>query len=176
VGETGIKLIGAYFAASGLVSAISLAATLVVPSIEGFPSARQIAAANALSVVGVLVVAAICLLRAEALAAKIFDDDEIELSGLSRADLFLVGLLLLGISIALEGVPGLLQFAGKALWYAEASRQSMFMPAMERSWEPLVNSVLALVIGGAVTAGARRLAAALDMDSTSSPHGHEPAR
>jgi hypothetical protein len=83
-------------------------------------------------------------------------------------------LLLLGISIALDGVPGLLQFAGQALWYAEASRQSMFMPAMERSWESLVNSVLALVIGGAVTAGARRLAGVLDMHSTSSRHGHEP--
>ena len=118
--------------------------------------------ANALPVVGVLGVAAACLFGADWLASRVFEDEDFGLDTLSRRDLLEVGLVLLGVSTALGGVPALLQFAGTALWYAEGSRQSMFSATMERSWDPVVNGVLEILIGGALAGGARRLSSVLD--------------
>ena len=112
-------------------------------------------------------IAAVCLFRAAPLADSLFAEDEAGfLTGLSRRDALTVGLALLGVSTALAGLPGLLQFAGKALWYAERSRQSMFAPTMERSWDALINDALLILVGGALAAGAGRLASLLDSRET----------
>jgi hypothetical protein len=161
-GEAGIKLLGVYFAASALIGMASVAASFAVPQTAGLPSGREWVVAYVLPVVGVLIVAGLCLFGGKALAARIFTEDGLELTGLSRRDLLVVGLSLGGVSIALSGVSGLVQIGGKALWYAEGSRQSLFGSSMEGAWQPLVNNALELVIGGALTAGAGRLASVLD--------------
>jgi hypothetical protein len=161
VGETGIKLIGVYFAAEALLGVTRLLALLVMPAMEGMPR-RDLLIPSALAVAGVLLAAALCLLRGETLARRLFGGEDAGLGQLSRRDLLAVGLALLGVSLALSGVPALLQFAGRAIWYSEASRQSQFQPVMERLWEPLAASTIAVLVGCALAVGARRLAAALD--------------
>lgn len=101
---------------------------------------------NALSLLGRVVVAAVCLASGEAIARSSFADHAIEAKGLSRRDLLIVGIALLGVSIALSGVPGLIQAAGKAIYYTEGSRQSMFWPAIQQSWQGLAHSAVAVLV------------------------------
>lgn len=162
IGEVGIKLIGVYFAASAVHGVAGVLAFLVGPQPEGFPSMGEMAIANSLPVLGHVFVAAICLFAGESLARAFFADERFAIAGPSRRDLLVTGVSLLGISIALAGLPGILQIAGVAVWYAEGSRQSLFGATMESWWETLVNSGLALLVGGITAASAGRIASILD--------------
>jgi hypothetical protein len=68
----------------------------------------------------------------------------------------------MGVGTIAAALPDLLKSAGRAVWDAEASRQSLFIPYVERSWEPLANRALECVVGGLLVANAHRLAARLD--------------
>jgi hypothetical protein len=59
-------------------------------------------------------------------------------------------------------VPGLLRFAGQAIWFAQGTKQAEFFPSMERSWQSLANDVLALGIGGTLLTKAATLGSRLD--------------
>jgi hypothetical protein len=162
LGETGVRLIGVYFAASSVLGIVRVVASLAMPPIEGFPSNGEIAVLSALPIVGLLAVAAACLFGAQSVAARVFAEHEFVLGEVSRQDLLMVGVALLGVSTVVSGLPGIIQFVGRAVWYAEGSRQSSFLPAMAQSWQPLTNNVLEIVVGAVLAARAGRLAAALD--------------
>jgi hypothetical protein len=162
IGEVGIKLIGVYFAASAVHGVAGVLALLVGPQPEGFPSADDMAIANSLPVLGDVIVAAVCLFAGESLARAFFADERFATTGLSRRDLLVTGVSLLGLSIALAGLPGILQIAAVAVWYAEDSRRSLFMATMAAWWETLVNSGLALLVGSITAASAVKIASALD--------------
>lgn len=162
IAEAGIKLIGVYFAASAIVGAGNLVASFALPPMAGFPTARDVAASSVLSLLGSLVVAGGCLFGGAALGRRFFGDAPIEAARITRRDLLVVGVALLGLSMALAGVPGIVEIAAKAAWYAEGSRQSMFWPVLRQSTDVVVNSLLALLIGTATAASAGRIASVLD--------------
>jgi hypothetical protein len=176
VGEAGIKLLGVYFAASAVHGIAGILAFFVGPQLEGFPSAGHLAAANSLPVLANLVVASVCLFGGESVARKFFADEQLAVTGLSRRDLLVTGVSLLGLSIALAGVPGILQTGAIALWYAEGSRQPLFLTTMQRSWDTLVNSGLALLVGSITAASAVWIASALDARYSGASKPGEPAR
>jgi hypothetical protein len=173
LGEAGIKLLGVYFAASSLVSIMSVAASLAIPRIEGLPSAGELAILNALPIVGALAVAAVCLFRGRLVADRVFAKHRFEASGISRRDLLVVGLALLGVSLVAAGMPSVLGFIGQVVWYAEGSRQSQFLPSMEQSWQPLANNLLDVIVGAALVATAGRIGWVLDRRYDDvPPHDH----
>lgn len=176
VGEVGIKLLGVYFAASAVHGVAGALAFLVGPQLEGFPSAGQLAIANSVPVVGNLLVASVCLFGGKSVARRFFADERIAVTALSRRDLLVTGVSLLGLSILLAGLPGIVQIGAVALWYAEGSRQPMFMSTMERWWDTLVNSGLALLVGGITAAASVRIASALDARYAGAPRAGQGTR
>ena len=94
-------------------------------------------------------------------AERLFTDAELEFRS-SRRDVLNVGLLLAGVSTALGSVPALIQVVGTAVWYLEGSRQALFWPSMERSWESLANHSVTFMVGAVPAARAGRIASALD--------------
>jgi hypothetical protein len=163
-GEAGIKLIGVYFGVSTIAGIVSVVVAVRIavaqPGIEGFAGPNQLALLNAGPILGELLVAAICLFAGSALAERFFDDRPAAMS-ISQQDLLMVGLVLIGVSKVVAGLPAILRFAGQALWYAQGSQQSSFLPAMERSWTALVNNMLEVVVGGLLVAKSRWLASKL---------------
>jgi hypothetical protein len=162
LGESAIKIIGVYFGASAALAVMRLLASFAVPPIEGLPAASELAVANSLPIAGLLGIAAVCLFGAEGIATRLFPATRIDVASLSRRDLLTVGLVVLGVGTALDGIPDLLQLAGKAVWYAERSRQAMFLPSMEQSWDHVVRSALTVVVGVGLAKLADTLAAKLD--------------
>jgi hypothetical protein len=169
LGEVAIKLLGVYFAASAVHGLAGVLAMFAGPQLEGFPTAGEVATANAIPLVAGFAVAAVCLFAGGSLARVLFADERFAITGLSRFDLLVAGVALLGLSIALAGVPGILQIAGVAVWYAEGSRQPLFMATMEGWWDTLVNSGLSLLVGGFTAASAARIASALNARFTALP-------
>ena len=161
LGEVGIKLIGVYFAVSAVIGIGGIAASLALPRFEGMPGESEMALASVFPVAGAVLAAAVCLLRGDVLADQIFGNHELAFR-LSRRDVLVVGLLLVGVSTALGSVPGLVQVVGKAVWHVEGSRQALFWPSMERSWESLVNHFLTFIVGVALAIRAGSVASALD--------------
>jgi hypothetical protein len=168
LGEVGIKLIGVYFGAAVLIRVFAVAASVAMPQSEGFPSAGSIAFLNAFAIIGQLVVSAACVFRGSQLARRIFADDPVQLVNVSRHEVLVVGIALLGISSIVAALPNILQFIGRAIWYAQGSLQSQFLPSMERSWQTLSTSVLELIVGSVLMLKAQKLASALDRRSSSS--------
>ena len=161
LGETGITLIGVYFGVAGVIGVINVVGSYAIPPIEGTP-ANAIAIANTVSVVGTLAVAGLCIHFAGELAQRFFSERHVGTPSFSRRDLLRVGLILMGVSTVAGALPGLLQFAGRAVLYAEASRQEQFLPYLERSWEQLANRALECVLGVVLVVNAQRLASTLD--------------
>lgn len=176
IGEVGIKLIGVYFAASAVHGVAGVLALLLGPQLEGFGSAGEMAVANAFPVLGYVVVAAVCLFAGEALARAFFAEERFAITSPSRRDLLVTGVSLLGLSIALAGLPGILQIVAVSVWYAEGSRQALFVATMQGWWETLVNSGLALLVGGMTAASAARIASVLDARYAGASDAGEPAR
>src|SRR5258708_3190884 len=162
LGEVGITLIGVYFGAAGAIRALALAASVVMPHNEGFPSAGSIAFLNSSAIIGELAVSGACVFRGRQLASRMFTEDRLQLGSVSRRDVLVVGVALLGVSSVVAAVPSILQFIGGALWFAQGSRQAEFLPSMERSWQALSNNVLELIVGATLVLTASRLASALD--------------
>ena len=123
-----------------------------------------------------VVVATVCLFAGRALARAFFTDERFAITGPSRRDLLVTGVSLLGLSIALAGLPGILQIAAVAVWYAEGSRHSFFVATMEGWWETLVNSGLALLVGGITAASAARIASVLNARHVGASDAGESAR
>lgn len=167
LGEAGIKLIGFYFGVSGLIGIFRVIAAFASPSLDGLPDSATFAWLNALPVIGALVVAAICLSEGESLARRLFPAPrEAVASGenLTRRDALAIGLTVLGVSIVAGALPDIVQFAGRGVWYAEASRQSQ-LPALLGEWrEGLAESGLRLVIGAVLAIKASQLASVLQRD------------
>ena len=161
IGETGIKLIGVYFAASAVAAIAGLVASLALPLAEGF-SPLELFRASVLQILGLLLVAGICLVGGRAIAGEFFPDEALHISGLSRQDLLLVGIVLLGLALALDGIPSTLRILGEALWYAENDRQPFFWAAMRNRWQLLADSGLSILVGGITSGLAGKIARTLD--------------
>jgi hypothetical protein len=134
------------------------------------------AIAYSLPVLGYILVATVCLIAGESLSRAFFADERFAIRGPSRRDLLVTGVSLLGLSIALAGLPGILQIVAVSVWYAEGSRQALFWATMEGWWETLVNSGLALLVGGITAASAARIASVLDARYAGASDAGEPAR
>jgi hypothetical protein len=161
LGELGIKLIGIYFGALAVLALMGVLASFTLPPFENVSSA-SIAIANSLSIAGYVIVAAVCIVYGGPLATRILAERRVDLKALSARDLLVLGLTLLGVRYALTPLPGLLKSAGQAIWYAEASRQSLFLPTFQQSWPKLVDDALQLVVGVTLVTNSRKIAAALD--------------
>ena len=163
-GEAAIKILGVYYAASAVLGLATTLASFLVPHPEGFPSGAEIAALNAASLVAEALVAAFFLWRGGTLAAWLLRDEALPFSKLARRDWLFIGITLVGLVWALSGVPVVLEAVGKALWYAEESRQAMFQDVMRRSTQEIVNAALSIVIGIGVLLSARLLSRRLDSE------------
>jgi uncharacterized membrane protein YoaT (DUF817 family) len=118
---------------------------------------------NFVGVFAELVVALACIFAADILASRLFSDrPRIQLANVARADLLVVGIALVGVSTVASAVPTLVQFVGRAIWFAQGTLQSQFLPSTERSWEPLSREVLSFLIGVVLVTRAGRLGAMLD--------------
>jgi len=159
----GIKLMGTFFAVSSLVKLLSLVASLVVfRQVDDLPNAANLFRLNALVIFAELAVAGALVFKADALADRMFSSQRLEITGLSRRDLLIGGIALYGVSVVAGAVPGILRFAGQAIWFAQGTKQAEFFPAMERSWQSLASDVLALFVGGTLLAKAVTFGSALD--------------
>jgi hypothetical protein len=161
LGELGIKLIGVYFGAGAVLALMGVLESFALPPFENV-SAGSIAIANALSIAGYVIVAVVCIAYGAPLAARILPERRVDLKALSALDLLVLGLTLLGVRYALTPLSGILKSAGQAIWYAEASRQSLFLPAFQQSWPKLAQDVLQFVIGAILVMNSRKMAAALN--------------
>lgn len=164
LGEMTIKILGVYYAASAVISLAGMLSALVLPHIEGLPTVGRLAAMNLIGVLGLAVVAGVCLLRAHILAGWLFSDKRVFVSSVSRRDYLFVGISLIGFVWVVSGVPEIITMVGRAIWYAEASRQPMFGEMMRQSSETLVAAALSILVGIAVVISAGRLATRLDAE------------
>jgi len=162
LGETAIKMFGVYYAIATVLGLVRAIASLAVPQIEGLPPASQLAAMNLVGVVTLGVVSGVCLLRANAIAGILFSDERVVLNHQSRRDWLFLGICLVGLIWAASGVPEIMKAIGKAIWYAEGSRQSVFEGMVRNSLETVVNSALSILVGVALMLSAKRLSARLD--------------
>ena len=163
LGEMGVKLLGIYYAASAVVTfAGVLVATLALPQIGGLPTVGRLFAMNLVSVLGLAVVAAVCLSRAPLVAGWLFSEDHVSLGPLSRRDCLFVGISLIGVAWAVSGVPDIVKAIGTAIWYAEGSRQQLFGEMMRQSADAFVVAVLSVVVGVGLVVSASKLAIRLD--------------
>ena len=87
LGEVGIKIIGVYFGAAGVIRVLALAASVAMPLIEGLPSAGAIALLNAFAIVGELSVSAACVFGGDLLASCIFAEGRLNWP-MSRARMY----------------------------------------------------------------------------------------
>jgi hypothetical protein len=164
LGEMAIKILGVYYAASAVISLAGMLSALVLPQIEGLPTVGRLAAMNLIGVLGLALVAGVCLLRAHILAGWLFNDKRVFVSSVSRRDYLFVGISLIGFIWVVSGVPEIMTMVGRAIWYAEASRQSMYGEMFRQSSETLVAAALSILVGVAVVISAGRLATRLDAE------------
>ncbi|HJU42388.1 MAG TPA: hypothetical protein VJ691_06215 [Vicinamibacterales bacterium] len=162
LGETGVKLIGVYFAASALTGVLRLLAALLSPTMAEFPDKGELALVGGLPLIGPIVIAVIFVRLGDVIARKMFPDTSARLSALTRVDLLTVGVVLLGLSLVASALPDVIQFVGRLVWFGEASRQSQLMPALEQSWQTLSYALLELALGIALAAQAHVVASLID--------------
>jgi hypothetical protein len=162
LGALGLKLMGAFFAASATIRLLALVTAMAaLPVVNGL-DARTLFRVNGFGFLAELAIASVLVIKAESLAERLFPGHPVEIAGLSRRDLLIGGIALLGVSTVIGAAPGILRFVGQAIWLAQGTRQAEFVPTMERSWESLSNSVLELIVGGALLAKAGTLGSVLD--------------
>jgi hypothetical protein len=162
LGAIGIKLMGAFQAAFAVMRLLNLVASVAfLPPVEGMdvPTLFRV---NGFAILIELAAAGAFLIMADSLADRMFSRRPLEIAGVTRRDLLIVGIALLGVSIVTGAAPGILRFAGQALWFAQGTKQSQFLPSMERSWESLAKDALALVVGGTLLMKAAPFGSALD--------------
>ena len=162
VGETAIKILGIYYGASAVFTFVAMLAGLLMPQQEGWPTGFELAAMNVGGVLAAAGVAIVFLWRGRSLAAAIFSREPVLVSTLSTRDFLFVGVCVIGLTWALAGVPAVLEVLGKAIWYAEGSRQALLPEMLRQSSATLVNAGLSILIGLSMIASARRLADRLD--------------
>lgn len=149
-GAIGIKLIGAFFFVSGVIRLFAVVASigLPAPTAEGLPTPGMIVRLNLVAVFAEVVVAAACLVGGDIVAGRIFSDRRrIQATNVSREDLLVVGIALVGVSTVAAAAPNIIEVLGKVIWFAQGSLQPQFLASMEGLWEPSVRHVLELVIG-----------------------------
>jgi hypothetical protein len=120
---------------------------------------------NTVGVLADATMAVVFMSRGGAIAAAIFSAERLSVSGLSRRDWLFVGISLVGLTWVLTGAPAVVQAVGKGMWYAEASRQALFLDAMRHSSADLVTASVSILIGVAVLLSARMLSRQLDRES-----------
>ncbi len=157
LGEIGVKLIGVYFAALTPIGLTYIPGVLAQPSMEGWPSRPVMIVFGLLPLLGRVAVAWACLVWGREIAARVLAENQAQFGGASAKDLLVVGLALLGVGLAVDAIPGLLELAGKAVWYAQGARQSQFLPSMEHSWQAVANDALKVIVGGVLAMNARRV-------------------
>lgn len=165
LGETAIKILGMYYAASAFFGVAGLISNVFMPQLEGFPDATQFVVMNLIGFLANATVAAGYLFGGRMLAAAVFSDEAVTCGDLPRRDWLFVGISLMGLVWVLSGAPAIIDAIGKAIWYAEATRQPMFEEAMRRSWDDLITGVVSVLVGIVVVVSARRLSRRLDTES-----------
>ena len=162
LGETGIKLIGIYFAVSALTGVIRLVAALLSPTMAEFPDKTELALAGGLPLIAPIAAAVIFLGWGTPVARKLFPETPANIPALTRADLITVGVVLMALSLIATALPELIVFAGRLIWFGEASRQSQFLPMIEQSWQTVAYSFIELALGIALAARAGAVASFFD--------------
>ncbi len=160
VGTAAIKLVGVYFALRVVALYVALMVTPYLTDPEAFTLSDAQLSATITSAVGNLVIAAVCLLAAGRVAAMLFPLTPMPLTG-SRRDLLVVGIALIGVWVAADGVVALLRAGGAYVYYTQ---QGLPASSLERSWPQVVANVAALMVGGGLAFAAPRLAARLGRD------------
>lgn len=126
------------------------------PAVAG--AVGDFATAQIVATLGYPVVAWLLLGTADDLAERLFPDVSTTFS-IGPRDLLVVGLTLIGVGMAATALPLLLQGLGLAVYYGEATRQALAGARFEREWPELIRGGLSLVVGIALIAAAKPLAA-----------------
>jgi hypothetical protein len=162
LGEVAIKVLGVYFGASAIIATGQLISGLALPGMQGLSELRELILSSLLGILGVTVAAGLCLVGGRAVATRLLSDDTLSIGSMSRRDWLFVGISLVGVVVAVSGVPALVQVLAKAVWYMEGSRQPHFWEAMGRSSELLVSGGLSMLVGIAAIGSAAKLSIVLD--------------
>lgn len=147
VGAVGIKLLGLTYVARTILAGFSLLAMRFGPSGAGPP--EDFVVAQFVGAVGYPAAAMFLLGAGNDLAARLFPATPIAARPGAR-ELMVVGVALIGVSVAVSALPSLLQAVGVAIYYAEASRQAFAKARFEREWPEWLREVLTLASGLAV--------------------------
>lgn len=147
--EVGVKLIGVSLCAASLVGMAGAAAFLTTPLAGERSQAAFVFATVVPNVVECLVGAA-CLVSGRSIAQRYFASLPIRAVHLSRRDLLVVGLVLAGVGSITAALPSMVRFVGLIAWYADATRQAELRSALDREWQPVMNSVVKVSVGAAL--------------------------
>ena len=153
-----ITLMGLYFAGRVVALYAALMATPFILSPDAFSSDDPALAASLASGAGNLVLALIGLLGARRIAATFFVPTPLSITG-TRRDVLCVGIALLGVWMAAEGVVAILRAGGGFIYY---SQQQIPASSLERSWPQVVANLATVMAGTILAPSARRLATRLD--------------
>jgi hypothetical protein len=156
VGAVGIKLLGVTYLARTVLAAFTLLSMRFAPSSAG--PVDDFATAQIVGALGLPVVAWLLLGTAEDLAERLFPEVPAPFA-IERHDVLVVGLTLMGLSLAASAIPALLHGFGLAVYYGEATRQAVAEARFEREWPELIREGLNLLVGLAIAVASRPLAA-----------------
>ena len=153
-----ITLMGLYFAGRVVALYAALMVTPFILSPQAFSSSDPALAASLTSGVGNLALALIGLLGARRIAATFSAPTPLAITG-TRRDVLCVGIALLGVWTAADGVVAILRAGGAFVYY---SQQQIPASSLERSWPQVVANLATVVAGTVLARSARRLAIRLD--------------
>ncbi len=156
-----IKLLGIRYAAWTVVTIVSALGLLVVPGQGAASMAPWTVWVNTAGSLGGIVVAVLFILCGDAIARALFPEQPVPIVNVSARDLLWIGLSLVGVAIAVSGVPPVAQAVGTALWYSGADRQAQFGNVMSSRWSFALDGALSLVAGVVLVWFARPLTALL---------------
>jgi hypothetical protein len=155
--------VGVYLAADAIASLFVLPGSFMFgPTVEGWPSAREIFTMTVLGLLGTGLVAVLLLTEGDYLAERLFKDTGVNLTGLTRRDLILSGVRLFGVYYLVRGLPVLVELAAKAVYYAKGPRQGLLLGALEQMRSKIGEATVTVVVGGLVVGLAPRIAARLE--------------
>ena len=158
VGAVGIKLVGVTYLAQTVLAGFSLLAVRFAPSAAD--PGGDFVTAQLVGALGYPVVAWLLLGTADDLAARLFPAVPAPFA-VGPRDLLVIGLALVGVSVAASAIPALVQGLGLAVYYGEATRQAFAESRFEREWPELVREALTLVVGLILAAASRPIASRL---------------
>jgi hypothetical protein len=142
-----IKVLGLHYAASALLGITSSLGFLAIPPPGVVPPVQFAVGASVGGWLGAIAIAAIFILRGDDIARALLPDQSFAMPNVQAGDLLWVGICLVGVTVAVSGVPPVVQAAGTALWYLGAGRQAYLSAALRRVSQSAVDGVLSVLVG-----------------------------